>query len=344
MGRGMIAPTDIIRLEAQAVVMLDQTRLPGERVERICATVSELVVAIQELAVRGAPALGVAGAMGVALAASRAPDQPEQFQRTVLAEAAALAAARPTAINLSVGVEAALAAAAEQWATPAAARRAIAQAAQAFHVAEVRRCEAIGRHGAALFAADARICTICNAGALATGGYGTALGVIRRLHEEGLSPTVWVPETRPLLQGARLTAWELAQDGIAHQVIPDGAIASRFGLGLIDGVVVGADRIAANGDTANKVGTYGLAIMARHHGVPFYVAAPCTTIDPSTPTGTAIPIEERPRAEVAGVAGRLTVADESPIVNPAFDVTPAALIDAIITEDGVLRVPFDFSA
>jgi methylthioribose-1-phosphate isomerase len=339
----MIAPTDIIRLEEQAVVILDQTRLPGERVERVCATVPELVVAIQELAVRGAPALGVAGAMGVALAASHAPDQPEQFRRTVLAEAAALAAARPTAINLSVGVEAALAAAAEQWATPAAARRAIAHAAEAFHVAEVRRCEAIGRHGAVLFAANARICTICNAGALATGGYGTALGVIRRLHEEGLSPMVWVPETRPLLQGARLTAWELAQDDIAHQVIPDGAIASRFGLGLVDGVVVGADRIAANGDTANKVGTYGLAIMARHHGVPFYVAAPRTTIDPSTPTGTAIPIEERPRAEVAGVVGRLTVADESPIVNPAFDVTPAELIDAIITEDGVLRAPFDFS-
>ncbi len=340
----MIAPTDIIRLEAQAVVILDQTRLPSERVERECATVSELVIAIRELAVRGAPALGVAGAMGVALAASQAPDEPELFQRTVLAEAAILAASRPTAINLAVGVQTALEAVTGLWATPAAARSALVEAALAFHLAEVRRCEEIGRHGATLFTAHARICTICNAGALATGGYGTALGVIRRLHEEGLSPAVWVPETRPLLQGARLTAWELAQDGIAHHVIPDGAIASRFGLGLIDGVVVGADRIAANGDTANKVGTYGLAIMARHHGIPFYVAAPNTTIDPSTSTGAEIPIEERPRAEVAGVAGRLTVGDESPVVNPAFDVTPAALIDAIITEDGVLRAPFDFSA
>ena len=340
----MIAPTDIIRLEARAVVILDQTRLPSERVERECATVSELVVAIRELAVRGAPALGIAGAMGVALAARQAPDEPEAFQRTVLAEAAMLAASRPTAINLSVGVQAALEAATGLWATPTAVRSALTEAAMAFHLAEVQRCEEIGRHGATLFAANARICTICNAGALATGGYGTALGVIRRLQDDGRSPSVWVPETRPLLQGARLTAWELAQDGIAHHVIPDGAIASRFGLGLIDGVVVGADRSAANGDTANKVGTYGLAIMARHHGVPFYVAAPNTTIDPSTPTGAEIPIEERPRAEVAGVAGRLTVSDQSPVVNPAFDVTPAALIDAIITEDGVLRAPFDFSA
>lgn len=324
-------------------MILDQTRLPGERVERACTTVSELVVAIRELAVRGAPALGIAGAMGVALAALRAPDEPEQFQRAVLADAAILAASRPTAVNLAVGVEAALAAATGLWAAPEAARSALIAAATAFHLAEVRRCEAIGHHGAALFAAEARICTICNAGALATGGYGTALGVIRRLQDQGMSPTVWVPETRPLLQGARLTAWELAQAGIAHHVIPDGAIASRFGLGLIDGVVVGADRIAANGDTANKVGTYGLAIMARHHGVPFYVAAPGTTIDPDTSTGAAIPIEERPRAEVAGVAGRITVSDESPVVNPAFDVTPASLIDAIITEDGVVRAPFDFS-
>ncbi|MSO46544.1 MAG: S-methyl-5-thioribose-1-phosphate isomerase [Thermoleophilia bacterium] len=339
----MIAPTDIIRLEREAVVILDQTRLPGERVERVCSTVAELVAAIRELAVRGAPALGVVGAMGVALAASKAPDQPERFQRTVLAEAAMLATSRPTAINLSVGVQAALEAATGLWMEPTAARTAIVVAAQAFHRAEVRRCEEIGRHGATLFAMNARICSICNAGALATGGYGTALGVIRRLQDNGLSPTVWVPETRPLLQGARLTAWELAEEGIAHQVISDGAVASRFGLGLVDGVVVGADRIAANGDTANKVGTYGLAIVARYHGVPFYVAAPRTTIDPRTSTGAEISIEERPRAELAGVAGQRTVGDDSPIVNPAFDVTPAALIDAIITEDGVLRAPFDFS-
>ena len=218
-----------------------------------------------------------------------------------------------------------------------------AEAARTFHADEVDRCRRIGAHGAALFGDGARICTICNAGGLATGGYGTALGVIRRLHEDGRAPSVWVPETRPLLQGARLTAWELAQAGIEHRVLPDGAIAGLFGRGLVDGVVVGADRIAANGDTANKVGTYGLAVIARHHGVPFYVAAPRTTIDPATPDGEAIPIEERPRAEVAGPPPG-TVPAPSPVHNPAFDVTPAALIDAIVTEDGVIRPPFALGA
>ncbi len=317
------------------MVILDQTRLPAARVERRCTTVPELVEAIRVLAIRGAPALGVAGAMGVALAASRAPD--DDFARAVARDASVIAAARPTAVNLAVGVRAALAAG--HGLEPAPARDAYRTAAERFHGDEVDRCRRIGGHGAALFPADARICTVCNAGALATGGYGTALGVIRRLHDDGARPTVWVPETRPLLQGARLTAWELATTGVPHHVLPDGAVASRFGLGLVDGVVVGADRIAANGDTANKVGTYALAVLARHHGVPFYVAAPRTTIDAATATGADIPIEERPRDEVAGEG---TVPEDSPVVNPAFDVTPAALIDAIITEDGVVRPPFAF--
>lgn len=334
-----LAPADIIRLEPGAIVILDQTLLPEARVERRCASVEDLVDAIRVLAVRGAPALGVAGAMGVALAAESAPDEPEAFRRAVVADAAVIAAARPTAVNLAVGVRYGLEAVAGTWDEPAQARAALVAAARAFHEDEVRRCEAIGAHGATLFGADARICTICNAGALATGGYGTALGVVRSVHAAGQLARVWVPETRPLLQGARLTAWELGEEGIPHRVVPDGAVAGAFARGEVDGVVVGADRIAANGDTANKVGTYALAVIARHHGVPFYVAAPRTTIDPATPSGGEIPIEERSRDELGS-----TVPADSPVWNPAFDVTPAALIDAIITEDGILRPPFDLRA
>ncbi len=335
----MLAPADIIRLEPGAVVILDQTLLPRERRERRCITVPELVEAIRVLAIRGAPALGVAGAMGVALAAELAPDEPEAFRRAVVAAAAQLAAARPTAVNLAVGVRHGLEAADASWDDPARARAEIAAAALAFHADEVRRCEAIGAHGATLFGEDARICTICNAGALATGGYGTALGVVRAVAAAGRLERVWVPETRPLLQGARLTAWELGEEGLPHRVLPDGALAGLFARGEVDGVVVGADRIARNGDTANKVGTYALALIAHHHGVPFHVAAPRTTIDLATADGSAIPIEERPREELGA-----TVPDDSPVWNPAFDVTPAALISTIVTEDGVLRPPFDLSA
>ena len=334
-----LAPADIIRLEQGAVVMLDQTLLPQVRRERRCASVPDLVDAIIVLAIRGAPALGVAGAMGVALAADHAPDEPDAFRRSVLSDAAVIAAARPTAVNLAVGVRYALDAVADVWDEPARAREVLAAAARDFHADEVRRCEAIGAHGAVLFGDEARICTICNAGALATGGYGTALGVIRSVHAAGRLRGVIVPETRPLLQGARLTAWELGQDGIPHRVLPDGAVAGLFARGEIDGVIVGADRIAANGDTANKVGTYALAVLARHHGVPFHVAAPGTTIDGATPDGAAIPIEERSREELGE-----TVPATSPVWNPAFDVTPASLIDSIITENGVLTAPFDLRA
>ena len=338
----MPAPETIIRLEPGAVVLLDQTLLPAQAVERRCGDVEALIAAIRALAVRGAPLLGVAGAMGVALAAARA-EEGDGWRARVEADAARIAAARPTAVNLAVGVAAGLAAADGRWDDPSAVRDATAERARAFHAEEVERCRLIGAHGAALFGPGARICTICNAGALATGGYGTALGVVRRLHEDGAAPFVWVPETRPLLQGARLTAYELGQAGVDHRVLPDGALAGLFREGLVDGVVVGADRIAANGDTANKVGTYGLAVLAHHHGVPFHVAAPRTTIDPGMPDGAAIPIEERPREEVAGPAPG-TVPATSPVRNPAFDVTPAALIDAIIVEDGVLRAPFAFGA
>ena len=302
-----LEPTDIVRFEEDGprVVLLDQRRLPGERVELACATVEELVVAIRELAVRGAPAIGVAAAYGLALAAARGDD--------VDAAARALAASRPTAVNLAWALE-------EMRADPSAER------ARRLHAEEVERCRAMAAHAADLFGPGTRALTHCNAGALATGGYGSALGALRAAWERGLLAHVWVDETRPLLQGARLTAWELEAAGIPHAVIADSAAASLMAAGEVDCVVTGADRIAANGDTANKIGTYSLAVLAAHHGIPFYVVAPTSTVDPDTPSGAEIPIEERAGAEVtARFAAR----------NPAFDVTPAELITAIVTEHGV---------
>jgi methylthioribose-1-phosphate isomerase len=200
----------------------------------------------------------------------------------------------------------------------------------------------MGGHGAALVPAGARILTHCNAGALATAGYGTAVGVIRAAHAQGKVALVWVDETRPVMQGSRLTAWEMVQDGIPHRLIADVAAASVMARGEVDLVITGADRIAANGDTANKIGTYGLAVLARHHGIPFYVAAPSSTIDSHVASGAAIAIEERDAAEVRGVAGRQTAPAASPVHNPAFDVTPAVLISAIVTERGVFRPPYRF--
>ncbi|HKC21522.1 MAG TPA: S-methyl-5-thioribose-1-phosphate isomerase [Gaiellaceae bacterium] len=287
------------------VVLLDQRRLPGERVELACATVEELVAAIRELAVRGAPAIGVAAAYGLALAAARGDD--------VDAAARALAASRPTAVNLAWALE-------EMRADPSA------EHARRLHAEEVERCRAMAAHAADLFGPGTRALTHCNAGALATGGYGSAVGALRAAWERGLLAHVWVDETRPLLQGARLTAWELEAAGIPHAVIADSAAASLMAAAEVDCVVTGADRIAANGDTANKIGTYSLAVLAAHHGIPFYVVAPTSTVDPDTPSGAEIPIEERAGAEVtARFAAR----------NPAFDVTPAELITAIVTEHGV---------
>ncbi len=201
----------------------------------------------------------------------------------------------------------------------------------------------MGVHGAALVPANARILTHCNAGALATAGYGTALGVIRAAHAQGKVACVWVDETRPVMQGSRLTAWELVREGIPHRLIADSAAASLMARGEVDLIVTGADRIAANGDTANKIGTYSLAVLARHHRVPFYVAAPFSTIDPALPSGAEIPIEERDPAEVRNVGAQPTAPAESPVFNPAFDVTPARLIGAIVTERGVFRPPYAFA-
>jgi methylthioribose-1-phosphate isomerase len=308
-----LAPEQIVRLEADVVVVLDQRRLPDQVVELRCRTSAEVAEAIRTLAVRGAPAIGVAAAYGLALAAQCGEDVDAAYET--------LAAARPTAVNLRWALD-------ELRADPTAER------ARRLHEEEVERCRRMAAHAAPLLAtesAGSRVLTHCNAGGLATAGYGTAVGAIRAAWEQGLVEHVWVDETRPLLQGSRLTAWELETLGIPHAVVADSAAASLMAAGEIDAVVTGADRIAANGDTANKIGTYGLAVLARHHGLPLVVVAPTSTLDPAAATGAAIPIEERDPGEVTPrFAAR----------NPAFDVTPADLIAAIVTEEGVHRPPY----
>ncbi|HVL92768.1 MAG TPA: S-methyl-5-thioribose-1-phosphate isomerase [Acidimicrobiales bacterium] len=300
------------------VRMIDQRRLPGELAFLDVTTVAELCDAIVTMAVRGAPALGVAGAMGVALAASRGEDLDAAARR--------ISGTRPTAVNLAWGVERARAAA-----DPVAEARTMA-------VEDVERNRRLGAHGAALLPPGARVLTHCNAGALACAGFGTALGVIRSADVAH----VFVDETRPVLQGARLTAWELQRLGIPMTVVADVLAGTLLAEGSVDCVVVGADRIAANGDVANKVGTYPLAVLAAHHGVPFYVAAPTSTIDRACPTGAAIPVERRPAAEVLELAGRRVAPAGTAADNRAFDVTPAALVTAIVTEAGVARPPYAF--
>jgi len=334
-----------VRWDGDRLVLLDQTRLPTEEVERQYTSWSEVADAIRSLVVRGAPAIGVTAAFGVALAAreSRATTF-DGLEADVEAAIKGLAATRPTAVNLFWALERMRRCCLGHRALPLDALRArLVQEAQAVLDEDVAANRAMGSHGAALVPDRARILTHCNAGALATAGYGTAGGVIRAAHAQGKVALVWVDETRPVLQGARLTAWEMVKEGIPHRVICDVAAGSVMARGDVDLVVTGADRIAANGDTANKIGTYGLAVLARHHGIPFYVAAPLSTIDPALPSGDLIPIEERDAGEVRGFAGRQIVPGASPVFNPAFDVTPAALITAIITERGVFRPPFDFS-
>jgi methylthioribose-1-phosphate isomerase len=310
------------------IALVDQTALPALRVVTV-ATLDELVDAIRRLVVRGAPALGAAGALGVALAA-RTLSGPE-----LAAAAARLAAARPTAVNLTVGVRRALAAA-------AGGPDAVLEAARAVLAEDVAACRSIGARGAELLAQlcgprPLRLHTHCNAGALACVEYGTALGVVRALHEAGRVRHVVADETRPLLQGARITAVELAELGIAHRVVVDAAGPSIIARGLVDAVVVGADRIAANGDVANKIGTYPLALAAARAGIPFLVAAPESTVDAGTPDGAAIEIEERAGDEVLGVGDARRAPPQSRAWNPAFDVTPADLVTAIVTERRVWR-------
>jgi methylthioribose-1-phosphate isomerase len=310
-----IRPDEILRLTAEAVVLLDQRRLPDEVTELECRTAAEVAEAIRALAVRGAPAIGIAAAYGYALAAARGEDLEEA--------AATLLASRPTAVNLPWAV-------AEMRRAPQE-PAALADRARALHADEVERCRRMAAHAAGLLAPGTRALTHCNAGALATGGVGSALGAIREAFARGLVAHVLVDETRPLLQGARLTAWELERAGVPHAVVADAAAGSLLARGEVDAVLTGADRIARNGDVANKVGTYPLAVVAARHAVPFYVVAPSSTVDADTASGAEIPIEERDPAEVTGrFAAR----------NPAFDVTPAELVTAIVTEAGVHRAPY----
>ena len=308
----MLEPERIIRLEDGAVVLLDQRRLPDEDVDLVCRSSAEVAEAIRTLAVRGAPAIGIAAAYGYALAARSGEDLD--------AAVSTLAGSRPTAVNLAWALEEM-----RRWNGDPAER------ARQIHAEEIGRCREMSVHAAALIEPGTRALTHCNAGGLATGGYGTAVGALRAAWERGLLEHVLVDETRPLLQGARLTAWELEEAGIPHFVIADSAAGLMMARGEVDVIVTGADRIAANGDTANKIGTYSLAVLAAHHGIPLYIVAPSSTVDLATATGVGIPIEERAADEVtARFAAR----------NPAFDVTPAGLIAGIVTEAGVHRAPY----
>lgn len=306
-----LEPERIIRLEEDRVVILDQRRLPEEEIELACRSAGEVAAAIQAMAVRGAPAIGVAAAYGYALAAQEGDDLVEAEH--------VLRASRPTAVNLS-------------WALERMREDPSAENARRIHLDEIERCRRMAAEAASLLQPGSRVLTHCNTGGLATGGYGTALGGIRAGWEAGVVERVWVDETRPLLQGSRLTAWELERLGIPFAVVADAAAGSLMAAGEVDCVLTGADRIAANGDTANKIGTYSLAVLARHHSIPLYVVAPTSTIDTATRDGDAIPIEERAPAELSA---------RFPARNPAFDITPAVLITAIVTEVGVHRAPYE---
>jgi len=342
-GGVMIAP---VRWENGSLHLLDQTRLPGVEIERSCTRWEEVAEAIRTLVVRGAPAIGVTAAFGVALAARESAARNfDGLLRDLDVAIAGLGATRPTAVNLFWALDRMRQVAMASRPLPVATiRERLLAEAETIREEDIRANRAMGDHGAALVPEGARILTHCNAGALATAGYGTALGVVRSAHALGKVALLWVDETRPVMQGSRLTAWECVREGIPHRLIADVAAASVMARGQVDLVVTGADRIAANGDTANKIGTYALAVLAHHHDVPFYVAAPYSTIDPALPSGREMPIEERAAAEVRAVGDTPTAPADSPVYNPAFDVTPASLISAIITERGVVRPPYRFES
>ncbi|MGW2466342.1 S-methyl-5-thioribose-1-phosphate isomerase [Streptomyces bauhiniae] len=333
--------------EGPVLILLDQTRLPSEEVELVCTDASALVEAIRSLAVRGAPVLGIAGAYGVALAAARGFDVDEAAE--------ALESARPTAVNLSLGVRRALAAYRDALAAtgdPTAAATAALASAQALHREDAEASARMAAHGLALLdelmpGGGHRVLTHCNTGALVSGGEGTAFAVALAAHRVGRLRRLWVDETRPLLQGARLTAWEAARSGMAYTLLTDSAAGSLFAAGEVDAVLIGADRIAADGSVANKVGSYPLAVLARYHHVPFIVVAPLTTIDPDTPDGASIEVEQRPGFEVTEIltpqASAVSGGGGVPLAplgtqayNPAFDVTPPELVTAIVTEEGTV--------
>jgi len=333
-----------IEWKDDVVVMIDQRKLPASEVYVTCKTANDVAKAIKTMVIRGAPAIGVAAAMGIAVGMIRSrATGTKQFTTEFQKTCDLMAGTRPTAVNLFWAIERmkkAFAAAAQDGQSVDEIKRRLVAEARAIHDEDVQSCKAMGAHGAGLVPESARILTHCNAGALATAGYGTALGVIRAAAEQGKTIAVLADETRPFLQGARLTAWELVREGIETTVITDNMAGAMMHLGQVDLVVVGADRIAANGDVANKIGTYSVAVLAHEHGIPFYVAAPLSTVDLKTPDGTRIPIEERNDREVTHVGATRLTPDGAHIRNPAFDVTPAKYVTAIITERGIARAPF----
>jgi methylthioribose-1-phosphate isomerase len=333
-----------IAREDDVVVMIDQRKLPAQEIYVRCRSAAEVARAIRTMVIRGAPAIGVAAAMGIALGMRKSKSTGTQkFAAELFKICELMASTRPTAVNLFWAIERmkrSLAAGAEAGESVDQIKDRLDHEAQAIHDQDVASCRALGAFGAAVVPDQARILTHCNAGALATAGYGTALGVIRGAVEAGKRVTVIADETRPFLQGARLTAWELIRDGIETTVITDSMAGAMMQQGQVDIVVVGADRIAANGDTANKIGTYSVAVLAREHDIPFYVAAPLATVDLATPDGRHIPIEERRAREVTHLGGSQLTPDGARIRNPAFDVTPHRFITGIITERGILRAPY----
>lgn len=333
-----------IAREADVVVMIDQRKLPAEEVYVRCATAADVARAIKTMVIRGAPAIGVAAAYGIALGMRKSTATGTQkFAAEFYKTCEHMAATRPTAVNLFWAIERmkrAFAIGANAGESVDQIKDRLDREAEAIHDEDVASCRAMGAFGASVVPDEARILTHCNAGALATAGYGTALGVVRGAVEAGKRVAVFADETRPFLQGARLTAWELVRDGIETTVITDNMAGSLMRSGRVNFVVVGADRIAANGDTANKIGTYSVAVLAREHGIPFYVAAPLSTIDLKTSDGSQIPIEERQAKEVTHIKGTQVAPDGALVWNPAFDVTPHQLIAGIITERGICRPPF----
>jgi methylthioribose-1-phosphate isomerase len=333
-----------IRWEGGALRLLDQRKLPLEEIWVDCRTAEEVAAAIREMVVRGAPAIGVTAAYGVVLAMARFQGDRKAADAELARVIALLAATRPTAVNLIWALERMRGVAGRQpEIAPAKLAQSLETAAVRIHDEDVEMCRAIGRHGAELIPDGAGILTHCNTGALATGGYGTALGVVRAARETGKRIHVYADETRPFLQGSRLTAWECVKEGIPATLICDGAAPSIMKRGKIQVAIVGADRVAANGDVANKIGTYAVALAAKAHGIPFFVAAPTSTIDLSTPNGDAIPIEQRDRREVTHVGGKAMAPEGIEVENPSFDVTPAELIAAIVTEKGIARPPYAVS-
>jgi methylthioribose-1-phosphate isomerase len=330
---------------SRGVVFIDQTKLPTEEVYVTCTTHQQVADVIRNMVVRGAPAIGVAAAMGIALGvknskAENGADLKKDFDEI----SETIRQTRPTAVNLFWAIRRMTEKFERIRIRPIPQiKQDLIEESQRMHAEDIAANQAMGRHGATLMPASGGVLTHCNAGALATAGYGTALGVIRAAIEAGKKIHVYADETRPFLQGSRLTAWELMKDGIPTTVISDNMAGVMMQQGKIGAIIVGADRIAANGDVANKIGTYTVAVLAKEHGIPFYVAAPISTVDLETPDGTKIPIEQRSPREVTHIAGKQMVPDGVEIENPAFDVTPAKYVAAIITERGIARAPYEQS-